>query len=190
MPTYLEQLPPEILHQVFETLPPESLLEMHGMPEMQGQVEDFLRHAATSGSFEDAMGRTMTEAGIVDGEFRAEQVLNDWIAGELGTRAFPPENLAADTQLAMERFENVFSVMPGNANFQRQMARTYAELAEGNTINALELRQDLHNYVRQLVAEGRLADAEGDRVPPGTPAPDALDLWIAGTLRWHAEPLQ
>lgn len=188
MPMYLDALPPETLRQVFEFLPPDGLLNLRGMPEMQEHVDAFLQDAAGSNRFQDSMGRAMSEAGNVDGQFDPDRLLQDWIAGDIGTSAFPPSTIPADANLAHERFDGAFSLMPINEVYHRGLAEGYAELAEGNTIHALELRQDFHTYVRHLLNEGRFNDGDGNRLDP-MPAPDAIDLWIAGDIHWRQFPV-
>lgn len=184
MPGELEQrlaeLPAELQFNIFEYLPPESLLDLRSNPLLQPTVDGFVESLARRGELVDTLGRP-------GGELAATDALGDWINGRLGTATFPASEMPLDQQAAIEKYDGSFGTLNAQDWPASMLENVYDPLIAQGGPRGLEIRDELELYARHLVEEGRLIDPETRQpLPPGTTPDAALNALRDGTVIWRA----
>jgi len=183
-------MPEDVVRNVLEYLPPETLSTIRGAsPEWRDMVDSYVLKLVETGELQDPEGRDLRYL-----EYRPEpwEILESWGNNDFARNRAPlsEEEVAARA----ESFDPILTPdvtyeedpVAFNEEFQRMLAG-YAELLEQGGTGAEELDAALYSYFQMLLRGGRIVDAATDNpLPTGTSSSQVMQLLRNGQARWIA----
>jgi hypothetical protein len=181
----LTELPVDVLQNMLEYLPPETLSTIReASPGMRDMVDNYVERLVQAGELTDREG---TELRDLEYRYEPSEILDNWGNNEFGRLVQPRSE--ADQARIQDNLDGIFRGYGSERNSfnEGSQALTIMELElqlDENTEEARKLKEDLYPYFDMLIRAGRLVDGEDIPIPTGTPAENVMELLKNGEARW------